>query len=73
MAPTDKDKKGKPGAEEKPAEAAPEGADAGKKAKDSNKLVLIIILLSIVAVQAVLVYFIVPKPENPEANMTAFQ
>jgi flagellar basal body-associated protein FliL len=65
----EKDKKGKKDAEEKPAaEGAPEGAEGAKKDKGSNKLVLIIILLSIVAVQAVVVYFIIPKPENAEAK-----
>jgi len=61
------DKKGKK-EEEKPAEGAADGAAEGKKEKGSNKLVLIIILLSIVAAQAVIVYFIVPKPVNEEAR-----
>ncbi|MDR0305795.1 MAG: flagellar basal body-associated FliL family protein [Chitinispirillales bacterium] len=67
----EKDKKGKKGeAEAAPGAegAAPEGDVAGKKDKGGNKLALIIVLLSIVAVQAVVVYFIVPRPENPEAR-----
>ncbi|MDR3012481.1 MAG: flagellar basal body-associated FliL family protein [Chitinispirillales bacterium] len=49
-------------------ESAPAAGDDGKEKKGSNPLLLIGIVVGILAVQVVVVYFLVPKPVDEDAE-----